>query len=206
MTGRGRPRGVRGLVEAARTDRALVERLFQENCLLRRENARLSRYERLACVDALTGLLNRRGFDERIQAELSRSGRVYAPISLVFIDLDRYKSINDASGHLAGDSALEWMGRFLAETFRASDVACRLGGDEFAIILPDTDPAGAQMMVDRLAHALESRNDAPRLPDGSVLGWSIGASTSPDDGTGASVLFEAADRRMYEDKARRTAA
>jgi diguanylate cyclase (GGDEF)-like protein len=197
---------VRGLVEAARTDRALIERLFRENCALRRENDRLARYRRLACVDALTGLSNRRGFDERIAAELSRAARTGAPLSLVYMDLDDFKLLNDGAGHLAGDRALEWVGRFLEDTIRTSDVACRIGGDEFAVILPDTDPTGAVLTMDRIRDTLAAHPAAPILPDGRPLGISQGAATCPDDGTTMAALLARADLRMFDDKAAKRAA
>ncbi len=201
-----RPRGVRGLVEAARTDRGLIERLFRENCALRRENARLARYEALACQDALTGLGNRRHFDERLASELARATRSYAPLSLLFIDLDRFKALNDGAGHVAGDEALAWVGRFLGSTIRTSDVACRTGGDEFGILLPDTDADGATLMADRLRVALEGACDAPHLPDGTRIDLSIGTATAPEDGTTPDALLARADVRMFDDKANRDAA
>lgn len=201
-----RSRGVRGLVEAARTDRGLIERLFRENCALRRENARLARYEALACQDALTQLGNRRRFDERLAAELARATRSYAPLSLLYIDLDRFKSLNDGAGHVAGDEALAWVGRFLARSIRTSDVACRIGGDEFGILLPDTDEDGAFLMADRLKSALIASPDAPRLPDGGRIELSIGTATAPEDGITADALLARADVRMFDDKARSHAA
>lgn len=194
------------MVEAARTDRALIERLFRENCALRRENERLARYRHLACLDALTGLANRRGFDERLVSELSRSDRAESQLSLVFVDLDRFKVLNDGLGHLAGDRALEWVGRFLQATIRTSDIACRIGGDEFAIILPDTDRTGAAQMIDRLRERIATDPTAPRLPDGERMGISLGSATAPDDGTTAATLLARADLRMFDDKSKKHAA
>ncbi len=196
-----RSRGVRGLVEASRTDRGLIERLFRENCALRRENARLQRFETLACQDALTQLGNRRHFDDRLASELARAQRSYAPLSVLFIDLDRFKSINDGAGHVAGDEALAWMGRFLAGAIRTSDVACRIGGDEFGILLPDTDAEGAELMAERLKAALDAALDAPRMPDGTRISLSIGVATAPEDGVAPATLLGRADSRMYDDKA-----
>lgn len=194
------------MIEAARTDRALIEQLYRENCALRRENQRLRRYESLACTDALTGLGNRRFFDERLAAELSRASRAETPLSVVFVDLDHFKSINDGAGHAAGDEALAWVGAFLQRTVRASDLACRIGGDEFGVILPDTDPDGADMMADRLRTALARALDAPILPSGARLELSIGVATTPEDGTTTAELLERADIRMFDDKAKNHAA
>ncbi|MEU4564267.1 GGDEF domain-containing protein [Actinoplanes sp. NPDC023936] len=140
-------------------------------------------------TDPLTGCLNRRGFDERIAAELAGARRAGTPLTLVLLDLDHFKSVNDAHGHQAGDDLLAWAGRELRTTVRATDTTGRLGGDEFAILLTDTDAGGAEQIVARIRE---------RLAAGTPT--SLGHATFPADADDADTLSIAADRRLYQDK------
>jgi diguanylate cyclase (GGDEF)-like protein len=133
-------------------------------------------------TDPLTGCLNRRGFDERVAASLGRG----APVTLVLLDLDHFKQVNDAYGHRAGDDLLAWVGHELRTEVRGHGVAGRLGGDEFALLV--TDPDAAAGIVSRLRE---------RLPS------SIGVASCPADGADPVTLASVADRRLYADKAAR---
>ena len=178
----------------------LVSRLRRENRSLRAEVKRLSVYKELAYKDDLTRLYNRRFFNERLNSELARAQRAQAPLSVVMIDLDRFKAINDRAGHLVGDEVLRFIGRFLQQICRASDVPCRLGGDEFALILPDTDAEGAQRMAQRLLAELPSAEGRPELPEGLCISFSVGTSTYPPEGQTPEKLLQTADRAMYQAK------
>jgi diguanylate cyclase (GGDEF)-like protein len=169
---------VHALVEL--TERALAE------VIRLREEARL---------DTLTGVLNRRGFLERLDDELARADRSHAPFTLVLCDLDDFKALNDAQGHPAGDAALCAFTALLTAELRMSDSVGRLGGDEFGLILVGAEADDADAVLDRLTATL-----AAGSPDGMVLRASFGTARAPDDGTTRDELVAAADRRLYEHK------
>src|ERR1700742_3277361 len=103
-----------------------------------------------ARIDPLTGLLNRRGLDERIEAELARGRRDGGELAVVAVDVDHFKSINDQFGHDVGDRVLTWIAQTIGRQTRASDLTARLGGDEFLIVLPATGVEAAREFADRL--------------------------------------------------------
>jgi diguanylate cyclase (GGDEF)-like protein len=149
-----------------------------------------------ATHDALTGLLNRRSFDDLLNRAMSRSIRYGWAFTLVIMDLNRLKDLNDRLGHPAGDEVLRAVGRGLRSSLRAGDVAARIGGDEFAVILDGTDPEIGRGLAARLSVAA-----------GSMLGWAevafaVGTATAPDEASESARLLELADRRLYEAKAR----
>jgi diguanylate cyclase (GGDEF)-like protein len=108
--------------------------------------------------DALTGCLNRRGFDQALAREVARSSRAGSDLSLIAIDLDHFKKVNDTYGHLGGDSVLRDFGRMMAQTARAGDMLARTGGEEFSILLPDTATDGAKLLADRLCERLRAHS------------------------------------------------
>jgi diguanylate cyclase (GGDEF)-like protein len=143
-------------------------------------------------TDPLTGCLNRRGFDERVAAELADAERAGSPVTLVLLDLDHFKEVNDTHGHRAGDELLAWTGQELRADLRAHDVVGRQGGDEFAMLLPGTGTADAELVVERLRERLRVCSPA-----------SLGSATYPDDGRDFAGLLLTADQRLYRDKAAR---
>ncbi|HWV84749.1 MAG TPA: GGDEF domain-containing protein [Capillimicrobium sp.] len=173
-------------VSALATAAALCWALSRVHHRQRDEFARLSR------SDPLTGCLNRRGLEERLSAELARAERRGHPVSLVILDLDRFKDVNDREGHAAGDARLRWTVECLTACIRPSDALGRLGGDEFAVVLPETAAARAEAVAARLARALSEKSPA-----------SVGVATFPDDADGAERLQARADERLYAAKARR---
>jgi diguanylate cyclase (GGDEF)-like protein len=166
---------------------------------LRRRTAML---EHLALIDGLTGLANRHRFDEVLEQEWRRAKRSRSPIALLFIDVDRFKAINDQLGHGMGDELLRRIARaVLAVAHRPADLAARYGGDEFVVLLPGTDTAGAE----RLAAALCAEVSAPAfgadlaLPGG--ISVSVGcAQLVPDDEDGPEQLVQLADAAMFKAK------
>jgi two-component system cell cycle response regulator len=109
-----------------------------------------------ARVDALTGVLNPRGFRERAEIELERAARTGWPFSIAYIDLDHFKRLNDSRGHSTGDEALRRIGQTLRECVRDLDIVGRVGGDEFAVVLPESDPVRAETAVQRIRMRLRS--------------------------------------------------
>jgi diguanylate cyclase (GGDEF)-like protein len=165
------------------------------------ENAKLYEEARaLADRDPLTNFFNHRYLHERLGAEIVRSGRSRSPLSMLMIDLDDFKLVNDTFGHLFGDRVLNWTAERIRSTLRASDVAARYGGDEFAIILPDTDADAATSAADRILVAF--RDGAYESADrGPVpVGVSIGVATHPADGRTAQDLIASADQALYQVK------
>ena len=155
----------------------------------------------LSRFDALTGLFSRSYFERSLEQETLRAGRSNRPFSMLLLDLDSLKAVNDSFGHDSGDRLLGAIGEVIRGGVRATDVAARLGGDEFVIILPETDLAGALRVAEKLRRDIGqlSLPMAGRLISSTV---SAGAVTFPDDANNAAELLRRADRAMYEAKRR----
>ena len=152
---------------------------------------------KLAVTDSLTGCYNRRFFDEVVGRELAAHRRYGDPLSLLFIDVDHFKAVNDSLGHEAGDRVLQSVASFLKRYVRRSDYLFRWGGDEFLILIRGTLQDATHMRA-LLKAAFRDLRDQSRLPP--TVGLSIGcAEVSPDATDMASVVREA-DERMYEDR------
>ena len=161
--------------------------------------------EALAIEDGLTGLANRRRFDERLMVEWARAYRERTPLALLIIDLDHFKAYNDAYGHLAGDACLRAVARILAdEAGRAGDLAARYGGEEFALLLPNTDAAGCARFGERLRQALRRAAIPHALnPPFAMVTASLGGAVCRPSGersVGPTALIETADRALYAAK------
>lgn len=154
---------------------------------------RVRELERLALHDPLTGVHNRRYFDEALRREVHRYRRYGRPVSVVLFDVDDLKAINDRGGHGAGDRALLGIADAAGELVRAADSLARLGGDEFALLLPETDQPRALIVAERLRATVE------RLPV-DVAGRasvSVGVASIPHDGQSAEELQAGADQALY---------
>ena len=151
--------------------------------ILERRNERLlNRLAGEARTDALTGLLNRRGFDERALIELAHAKRERRPIAIAAFDIDHFKDINDEWGHQTGDRVLARVGALLGAEGRDIDVAARLGGEEFVVLLPGDDWAGAERFTERVRRALAVRDlRAPRRARERRHRRRSGAREHPDD-------------------------
>lgn len=179
--------------------RAALSELRRENRRLRATRDELRLLRDAAYRDPLTGLRNRRHFDERLAEELARVARNDERRgSMLVVDLNGFKAINDRHGHAAGDLVLCEVATVLEATLRLEDLCCRTGGDEFMIILPDTERDGARRAADRVREALARRNLIAALP----VGAAVGASTWPDDGVAGAAVIAVADAAMYADKQR----
>jgi diguanylate cyclase (GGDEF)-like protein len=178
--------------------------LHREIAARRAKEAELAKLVRL---DGLTGLANRRAFDEALGREWSRCAAAGEPVSLLLIDVDRFKALNDHYGHQAGDDCLRVVAAAIGAAIRhPSDLVARYGGEEFAVLLPDTDAAAAEGVAERLRAEIENLcipNEGCGVP-GAVVTISIGTATARSDQP--SVLHEpemlvgAADRALYEAK------
>jgi diguanylate cyclase (GGDEF)-like protein len=173
-----------GMVSAAA---AIVHVLKQRNDQL------LARLATAARTDALTGLVNRQGFDERLEHALSSDRRTGLQTALIIADIDHFKAINDLLGHAAGDAALRTVGQTALSVARGTDTVARMGGDEFAVILPDTDAAGAYAFAERVREAVIGSNWGEPTP----LTMSFGIAESRTDGLQTDVLTRSADRALY---------
>jgi diguanylate cyclase (GGDEF)-like protein len=145
----------------------------------------------MAVSDSLTGLANYRRLLAVLESELDRSRRTQRPFSVVLLDMDGLKAINDQHGHLAGSRALVRLGKILRTHSRAIDTAARFGGDEFALVLPEAGPDIANRVAARVRERLATENEAPRL---SV---SVGVAAYPEDGDTPEKILGAADRALY---------
>ena len=159
------------------------------------------KYRWLANVDALTGCLNRRAFMERLERELDRVRRYGVFLSVLMIDIDRFKDINDTHGHLVGDSVLRQLGDLLRAEVRSVDLAARYGGEEFVIVLPDTEDEGALYFAERLRKRVEEQNFS-ETGDPLRVTVSIGVAAASVEGeiTEPELLIARADEALYRAK------
>ncbi|HXT08915.1 MAG TPA: sensor domain-containing diguanylate cyclase [Roseiarcus sp.] len=184
---------VTGLVASVRdvSARKVVEEQLAE------ANARLAI---LSSQDGLTGLANRRTFDEAFQREKRRAVREQCSVALIMIDVDCFKAYNDLYGHPAGDDCLRRVaGAIAASVRRPGDVAARYGGEEFAVVLPDTDETGALVIAARIRHAVLNLAIAHKASESGVVTVSIGAAGAKPNASedSADLLLREADRALY---------
>lgn len=156
-----------------------------------------SRLKEFSFKDEVTGLYNRRFFSVRLEEEVSRCRRFSHPVSVVLLDLDDYKSINDDLGHAAGDETLREVANLLLKHSRGINVICRYGGDEFAVLLVETSKAGARLYADRIRQVLATH----QFPHGRRVTASFGVASLPEDVTPVTdELIRAADEALYAAK------
>ena len=159
----------------------------------------LSALRSLSLIDDLTGLYNRRGFAELGEQHLKLAMRTNRAVTLVYVDLDRFKSINDSHGHLMGDQALIQVAKILQAAFRRSDIIARMGGDEFAVLALEASGDNADLLVDRLRTKVDEFNGVTAEP--YRLSMSLGvARFSAEARTKLDELLTAADTAMYTEK------
>jgi diguanylate cyclase (GGDEF)-like protein len=155
----------------------------------RNQERRRGDLARVSRADPLTGCLNRRGFEERFEAELSRASRSGRPLGLVMLDLDHFKEINDTRGHAAGDAVLRWAVDVMSDVVRPMDTIGRIGGDEFAVVVPGAGPDDSAAVAGRIQTALVERAPA-----------SFGVACFPTDGADLDELHRSADGQLHAGK------
>ena len=190
----------RGPIELDENRLGLVRTIANEASIAL-ENARLYDEARaLADRDPLTGFFNHRYLHERFGQEAVRARRSQRPLSLLMLDLDDFKLVNDTFGHVLGDEVLRWTADVIRGTVRESDIIARYGGDEFAILLPESDRDEAERTAERLAEAFAATGFAHEGRMTVPIGVSIGAATFPADGRIATELIAVADAGLYRMK------
>jgi len=179
------------VVQMQQTQEANI-RLEAQQAELAAANCRL---ESLAKTDGLTSLFNHRSFHEQLMSEYERNSRSHAPLSMLLMDVDSFKSFNDTFGHPAGDSVLRGVAKTLQNTARNTDFVARYGGEEFAVILPDTDEHLARVAAERFRAAIESAEWEHRS-----ITVSIGVTTLSQGASDIHALIEDADKALYRSK------
>ena len=181
--------------QAGRTN-VRLERSYSEHLERLSESLR-----HLAYHDSLTGLHNHRYFHDHLRSEFERARRYSHQLSVVMLDVNRFKEVNDRYGHLIGDELLSFLGRLIAENVRSSDIAARYGGDEFALILPETDGDAARNTAAKIRDVVSKRRDwGGGLVVDVALDVSAGVATFPEDAMTAEELLHEADRALYASK------
>ncbi|MGN6390272.1 MAG: sensor domain-containing diguanylate cyclase [Burkholderiaceae bacterium] len=186
--------------EAAAEARELAGRVAEQIALALANVMLRETLRHQSVIDPLTGLFNRRYMDETIKRELSRAQRKAVPLSLIVLDLDHFKRVNDTFGHDAGDVLLKNVAQALRANIRESDLACRLGGEEMVLILPECDLRIAMQRAEAIRTAivgLDVRHGGRTLGPATA---SFGVATFPDHGREADDLFHAADQALYRAK------
>jgi two-component system, cell cycle response regulator len=163
--------------------------------------AEKAKYEALAKTDGLTGLYNRRHFQEELEKEMDRAAAESWPLSLLFIDLDHFKQYNDRFGHLEGDAELRRVAAQVLKSIRSTDTAYRYGGEELAVLLPSCPKDQAVRVAEKLRNAVSSGTQKPGRFGGRTT-VSIGVASFPADGRVPRGLVDTADAALYEAKAR----
>jgi len=207
LVSRGRTIGVLELINKlkGRFNRADLDLMLTlvEPCAIALENAILfQRTEQLTITDDLTKLFNSRYLNLYLGREIKRCKRHGIPLSVIFLDLDGFKGINDQYGHLAGSGTLTEVGAILAEGVRESDILARYGGDEFVVVLPETPASGALVIAERLRRAIEENHFLKAQGLAARISASFGIAAYPDHALTPEALIQKADQAMYRVKER----
>jgi diguanylate cyclase (GGDEF)-like protein len=184
---RVQPIGQDELAELGKTFNAMADKLARSQAMLRELSTR----------DSLTGLINHREFHRQLTEEVERSRRYGRPFSLLMLDIDHFKTINDTYGHLAGDKALRALAALIRGEVRPTDLAARYGGEEFALVLPETAAPGALTLAERLRARVAGHAIALTADQTISLTVSIGLASFPEDKDAVQKLVSAADQALY---------
>jgi diguanylate cyclase (GGDEF)-like protein len=183
--------------------RRILGRVSEQAAAVIYNSTRFEQTQHESQTDPLTALPNRRALDRQFQIGIARAARTQTSASVIVLDLDRLKEINDTYGHEAGDRALRAVGAVLGSTVRSSDLCARFAGDEFIVVLWDCSPEHEARRVAEVQNAVSAYPFEPRPGVRVPLSISAGPARFPDDGRTFEDLLAAADERMYRDKAGR---
>jgi diguanylate cyclase (GGDEF)-like protein len=174
--------------------------ILAQQCLLGVRRALLyQQVQELAITDSLTGIFTRKHYLERLAEEIDYSRQFNYPFSLLMLDIDHFKGINDHYGHLVGDAVLRFVAKLIKDNLRQVDLLCRYGGEEFSIILTNTDKDGAKLAAERIRQSVE--NSPVKVYDEDLkVTISIGVTTFPGDARNSQKLIETADKALYKAK------
>jgi len=177
------------------------ERTLELNIALQELESANEELERKNVLDELTGLHNRRFYDQKILAEYRRSRRNLTALSLILIDIDHFKSVNDNYGHLAGDQCLIWLAKYIKQSLkRSADKAFRYGGEEFCLILPNTDAEGAFLLAEQLREVITKQSfKFQEIEIALTISCGIATYQQQKD-VGPEQIFAAADKALYQAK------
>jgi diguanylate cyclase (GGDEF)-like protein len=189
--------GVQNTPELSPTDRIASTAAVAPLALALRNLRVLHELQQQGIIDQLTGCLNRATGVMNLQTELRRARRSRRPVSILMIDIDHFKSINDTRGHLAGDAVLENLGALISQVLRTTDIRCRFGGDEFLVILPETALAGAEQAATKLREAMKTLDAGIEGPRATL---SIGIAQAERGELDAAALVGRADAALYKAK------
>lgn len=185
-----------------RIDTETVAQISRANTDFETLTDRLQRSEELAYLDPLTSLLNARAMYAILEERATQAALSHQAFTVLLVDLDNFKMVNDSLGHLEGDCVLQNVARAMQACLRPNDVLCRYAGDEFVLVMEQVSPEILRGLRDRLVASVEAVGKDIGLP----LGASVGCATLPEDGLNARDLLDAADHRMYSNKADRKSA
>ena len=183
-----------------RRDPRVLAALLEPMAIFLENSQALRRLEELSVTDDLTKLYNSRYLNSSLMKEVQRARRYHAQVSLIFLDLDGFKNVNDQHGHLAGSRALVEVGAVIRNMVREIDIVCRFGGDEFTVILPQTGPEGARIIADRIRCRLEETVFLEAFGLSVHITASFGISSFPDHADSEKLLIQKADEAMYRVK------
>ncbi len=167
---------------------------------LEREVRALRPYKKMAVIDHLTHIFNRRYFDNRLEEEIARMSRQGFPFCVAIVDLDHFKRINDTHGHQVGDQVLRMFAKFLKKNLRRVDVVCRIGGEEFAVIMPDTDITAGLAIMERILQQLLLQPLSIPSHSSVDVSFSCGIVSNCQSFMKNGEILEVADQALYEAK------
>ncbi len=187
------------VASATRPSASLAAFFCAEAAVALEASIRLPNVQREALTDALTGLCNRRYLDQRLEEEFRRAKSLGFPLSVLFLDVDHFKELNDRYGHQCGDRVLCMIARVLREALRGVDVVARYGGEEFVMLLPETTHEGGHLVAEKV-RALIPRRGSKEVPEVGPVSVTIGVATAPLDARDPATLVARADEAMLRGK------
>jgi diguanylate cyclase (GGDEF)-like protein len=183
-----------------REDLDLLMRLVDQTAIAIERASLYQKMTELAITDDLTKLFNTRYLNRTIEIEIQRSSRYHTSLSLIFMDIDYFKQINDHFGHLVGSKVLVEIGQLLIKSLRSIDIVARYGGDEFVVVLPQTPPGAAAQIAERMRKSIEQNTFLKKEGYSLKMTASFGVASYPESAKSKDELIRLADEAMYKVK------